>query len=91
MTNNEDRRKALENMYKEVINNIAQRVGGIKITGVAGNIIRENESLVFLRTHRDAELMVYWDHVIFHNNIDFIIKSIKDKQLYYYSKKSLNY
>lgn len=91
MTNNEERRKALEDMYKEVMNNIAQRVGGIKITDVDGNIIKENEGLVSLRPHRDVELMVYWDHVIFHDGIDFIIKSIKDKQLYYYSKKSLNY
>ena len=86
-TNNEDRRKALEDMYKVVMNNIAQRVGGIKITDADGTIIRENEGLVSLRPHRDVEMMVYWERVVFHDGIDFITKSIKDKQLYYYNQK----
>lgn len=86
-TNNEDRRKALEDMYNEVMNNIANRVGGIKITGADGTIIRENKGFVSLRPDRDVEMMIHWDDVLFHDGVDFIIQSIKEKQLYYYNKK----
>lgn len=84
---NEERRKALDNMYNEVMNNIAQRVGGIKITGADGTILKEEKGSVSLRPHRDVEMMVHWENVVYHDGLDFIIQSIREKQLDDYNQQ----
>lgn len=86
-TNNDERRKALEDMYKEVMTKISARYGGFRERDADGNIIRESKVTIPIRPSKDVDMLVYWDDVTFHDGIPSLIEEIKKEQMKQYQNK----
>ena len=82
----EERRNRLDEMYKEIIQRIAGRYGGLRETDANGNIIRNIPGTIPIRPAEDVKMMVYWENVTYYDGIKPIIKAIKNEQLKKYKQ-----
>ena len=80
-SNNDERRKVLEEIYAEIVYRIAERYGGLKETGADGEVIREVKGTLPIRPAKDIEMLVYWDRIDYFDGIPDVIASIKEEQL----------
>lgn len=84
--NNDERRSILDAMYSDIMSKISARYDSFKETGTDGNTIREYKGSIPIMPSRDVSMLVYWDHVKFHDGIPSVIEAIKSEQLRTYNK-----
>lgn len=89
-TDNDKRRKVLEEMYADIMNKIAARYGTVRKTEVGEKVItfKESKGTTIIRPSKDVEMLVYWDDITFHDGIPDIIEGIKQEQLINYNKRN---
>ncbi len=78
---NDERRKALEEIYAEIVYKISERYGGFKETGANGEVIRESYGTIPIRPHYDVEMLVHWEFIDYFDGIPEVIEAIKKEQL----------
>lgn len=80
-SNNDERRKMLEEIYAEIMRRIAARYGGFKETSINGEIIRKSKGTLPIRPASDVAMLVHWENVDYFDGIPEVIDAIKKEQL----------
>lgn len=88
-SSNEERRLALEEIYRDMMNSIGGRIGGFRESNANGNVIRESEGFL-LNPNEDVSMLVYWDNITFTDGILEVTEAIKIEQLKKYNERKNN-
>ena len=77
ITEVEERREVLDEIYSVILNRVGQRIGGFRRTSVDGDIItvQEHKPTIVLRPHRDLDMLYYFEHI----NYGFGIRTLIDE------------
>ena len=90
-TSKEERRKNLEEVYKDICANVQNLVGGFRETDGKGNVVRESKADIAWPAWRDVEMIVDANYNTIYDGLKLgLTKEIKDKQLDNMQKKRLD-
>ena len=90
-TSKEERRKNLEEVYKDICANVQNLVGGFRETDGKGNIVRESKADIAWPAWRDVEMIVDANYNTIYDGLKLgLTKEIKNKQLDNMQKKRLD-
>ena len=90
-SNNDERRKKLDEMYAQVRDKIENRVGGYCKRDSEGNVIEQHEARFQCEAYKDIDMFAYFNYITYFDGLNLdITRIIKEEQLKKAKQKSFD-